>query len=81
MRLQSCSPSMSVEDAPLFFCLFCFLYFLLNVMHEIQKAYLYRLDSCSNLVGLCDNFLFVCSPRLCICLSTAGLQWGSSGVC
>lgn len=25
-------------------------------MHDIQKAYLCRLDSCSKLVGLCDNF-------------------------
>lgn len=37
----------------------CFLVFLLNVMHEIQKPYLYGLDSCSKLVGLCDSFLFV----------------------
>lgn len=50
---------MSLEDARwVGFVLFCF---LLNVMHEIQKAYLYGLDSCSKLVGLCDNFfcLFV----------------------
>lgn len=70
---------MSVEDASWF----CF--FLLNVMHEIQKAYFCGLDSCSNLLGFVTTFCsFVFQVMYLEVLKipgTAGSLWGSSVVC